>query len=180
MDELDRRFDGSCFVSRPGDAPEEQPDDLVADKLVDEPIVAEDDLRANPVEDIEEASELGWSHTLGDPRRAANIGEQEADRDFRSRNPLLSEVLDAVRAHRRIARKATESDASKHRAPDALEWGQAQLAARRGRDIPDHISEASHAGVLPGEDLPEVVFRHCLRHCPDDTPRRGGPLDWTA
>ena len=35
---------------------EEQPDDLIADQLVDEPVVAEDDLRARPVEPVEEAS----------------------------------------------------------------------------------------------------------------------------
>ena len=157
-----RRFDRGVRVARSGDPSEEQPDDLVADQLVDEPVVAEDDLRAGAVEPVEEAAKLGWSHALGDPRRTADVGEEQADRDLRSCQPFLAEVLDAVRADRRIARIATEADASKHRAADTLEWGQAQLAARRGREVPDHISEASQAGVLAGEDPSElVVWRRC-------------------
>ena len=43
--------------------------------------------------------------------------------------------------------------------------------------MPDHVAEASHAGILAGEDPSELVFRHSLRHGPDDTPWRGAPLD---
>ena len=73
--ELDGRFNRGVRMARTRDPTEEQPDDLVADQLVDEPVVAEDDLRADPVEAVEEAAELRRSHALGDPvepRTSAN------------------------------------------------------------------------------------------------------------
>ena len=115
------------------------------------------------VEPVEEAAKLGWSHALGDPRRTADVGEEQADRDLRSCQPLLAEVLDAVRADRRIARKASEAEMSQHarRRYPRMAPGTACSAGEAGKRLTTFRKRAQ-PGVLTGQDPAELVVRRSL------------------
>jgi hypothetical protein len=79
-------------VVRPADAPEEERDDLVADDLVDEAVVSKYRVGGQSIEVIEEGVELGRAHAFAHRCRAADIREQQRDRDLDSAHALLAKL----------------------------------------------------------------------------------------
>ena len=128
--EVERRIDRRRLMVRTRDATEEQPDHLVADELVDEAVVAEDHVRRDPIERVQEGAELARAQPLADRRRPPDIGEQETDRDLGARDAELPELLDAPIADRRIAREPGKPEMFQDRPAGTAERGCAQLAAR--------------------------------------------------
>jgi hypothetical protein len=53
--------------------------DLVADELVDDAVVLDDDPGGDVVEAVQQGRELRRRHPLAESRRAADVGEHERD-----------------------------------------------------------------------------------------------------
>jgi hypothetical protein len=69
-----------CWVVRPADSAEEQPDDLIPHDCVDDAVMGNDRIRCQSIEPVEEGVKVGRAHSFPDACRAADIGEQQGDR----------------------------------------------------------------------------------------------------
>ena len=66
-----------------GERRDEDPDDLVADELVDDAVMSDEDARRDVIEAVEKGPECRRRDPLRQGRRAADIGEQEGRVDLR-------------------------------------------------------------------------------------------------
>jgi hypothetical protein len=121
-------------VVRPADPPEEERDDLVAHDLVDEAVVSKDRVGGQPIEAIEERVKVGRAQTFTHRRRAADIREEQRDRNLDAAHALFAKLGQAFGAEGWIAGGTLESSGPHDEAADSGERRSAQLAAWRGGD----------------------------------------------
>jgi hypothetical protein len=100
-----------------GDPTEEQPDDLVAYELVDQPVMVEGRARTKPVKAIQIGVEVGRPHRLAQRRRPPHVSEQHRHRDLGTRDAALYEPNDAVVAKLRVRGKAPEPEVTQDEPP---------------------------------------------------------------
>ena len=80
---------------------DERRDELIADELVDRPIVIEHDPSRDGVEPIEQVAVGGRRHRLGQGRRPADVGEEHRDFDLGAA-VMARDEREATAAHRRV------------------------------------------------------------------------------
>jgi len=96
-------------VARSGDPAEEEPDNLIAHDFVDDAVMRNDRIRCQAIEAVEECMEVRRAHSFANGCRAADIGEQQGDRDLYARQLTFAKVGYAPRAESRIAGGLPES-----------------------------------------------------------------------
>ena len=85
LSEVDCRRYCCCCVSRPGDSAEEESDNLIAHDFVNDAVMGNDRIQCHSIEAVEECVEVGGAHTFSQGCGAADIGEQQGDRDLHTR-----------------------------------------------------------------------------------------------
>src|SRR5512133_777634 len=123
-----------CRVARPGDSAEEESDNLIAHDFVNDAVMGNDRIRCQSVEAVQECVEVGGGHTFPQGCRAADIGEQQGDRDLHTRQLAFTKVGYASRAQSGIAGGLPEPRVPEDEATRPRERSCAQLATGRGRD----------------------------------------------
>jgi hypothetical protein len=123
-----------CRVARPGDSAEEEPDNLIAHDFVNDAVMGNDRIRCQSIEAVQEGVEVCWAHSFSHGCRAADIGEQQGDRDLHARQLAFAKVGYASCAESWIAGGLPEPRVPEDEATQPGERGCAQLAAWRGRD----------------------------------------------
>jgi hypothetical protein len=127
-----------CRVLRSADSPEEKPDNLIADDFVNDAIMSNDRIRCPSIEAVEEPVEVGRAHSFPNRCRAADISEQQADRDLYPRHLTFAKLVYASRAESWIARGLPVPRRFKNEPTQPGEGSCAQLAPWRGRDSSEH------------------------------------------
>jgi hypothetical protein len=162
--ELDRSVQPGTRVVLAADATEEQADDLVADHLVDQSVVAEDRLRSEAVEPSQVVAELGRRQSFPEGGRAADVGEQQRHRDLSAGHAHPPELRDAVLADRGIAGEAAEAEVADDSAADPTERCPAELAARVRRQMLEAETQLGQPRVFTSQDLPKLIPPRVVRH----------------
>jgi hypothetical protein len=127
-----------CWVVRPADSAEEQPDDLIAYDFVDDAVMGNDRIRCQSIEPVEEGVKVGRAHSFPDACRAADIGEQQGDRDLYPRHLTFAKLRYASPAQSWISWGLPEPCGPEDEATQAGERSCADLAARRGWDSSEY------------------------------------------
>ena len=171
--ESDPRVDGPPRVIGARQGRHEEADDLVTDELVDDGLVHHEDLGGDGVEAIEQRAECRGGHRLGQPSRAADVGEEQAALHLRALS-MGVQVPETAAAVPRVARPAALPDESQHRAGGWAERTVADLAARRTRQHPPEPLEAPRP-LVRHEPAASVVLRPAR-----DRARLAGSSRWTG
>jgi hypothetical protein len=125
--------------------------------------VSEDRVGGEPIELIEELVKLAWAQPFAHRRRAADIREEQRDRNLDAAHPSLAKFGDAFGAKSRIAGRALEPKGPEDEAADSGEGRCAQLAAWRGRYPSERSPPSGQLGALPGQGRANLLERHRLR-----------------
>src|SRR5829696_475799 len=123
-----------CRVSRPGDSAEEKSDNLIAHDFVNDAVMVNDRIGCHSIEAGEECVEVGGAHAFSHGSRAADIREQQGDRDLHARQLAFAKVGYASCTESWIAGGSPEPRVPEDQATQPGERSCAQLAAGRGRD----------------------------------------------
>jgi hypothetical protein len=156
LEDLARGEDRSFGVVRAGDDRDEQRHDAVTEELVDDAAVPVDGAGSDAVEALEQAPELGGRRVLGDPGRATDVGEQDADLDFGAARHLCQRSEAQVAQQRTHARLPVHDDRGRELA-GPMERRRADLAPRRRRDEPPPATDLPERIVLAGQDRPPLL-----------------------
>ncbi|HET9520297.1 MAG TPA: hypothetical protein VFO73_04550 [Candidatus Limnocylindrales bacterium] len=177
-----RGVDRAHGVLVAGQGRHEDADDLVADELVDDGVVFDEDARGNVEEPLHEVPDLDWSQVLAERGGPADVGEEQAALDFRPAM-VLHQVLEAGPAVLRVLRPGSLADEPQDRADGPSKRRGAELAAGLRRESfeqpaaiaelrvgPDqHVSPAGVEGrFVPAPGVAITGHRNTLRR-----PRRG-------
>ena len=119
---------------RPTDSPEEEPNNLIADDFVNDAIMSNDRIGRQSIEAVEERVEVGRAQSFSHRCRAADVREQQRDRDLYPRQLTFAKHGYAFRAQSRIAGGLPVSRMPEDEAPQSGERSRAQLATWSGRN----------------------------------------------
>src|SRR5919198_4259626 len=144
--ERPRGVDCVSRMTLTGEAGNEDADDLVADELVDDRVLVDQEPRRRVIETVHEPAEVGRAHLPGKTGRTTNVGEQHADVDLRPAVVRL-ERAEAEPAVVRVLLPGLPVDET-HEAPaDPVVRRRAELAARRRRNVPEQAAHPLEPGV---------------------------------
>jgi hypothetical protein len=127
-------------VSRPGDSAEEKSDNLIAHDFVNDAVMVNDRIGCHSIEAVEECVEVGGAHAFSHGSRAADIREQQGDRDLHARQLAFAKVGYASCTESWIAGGSPEPRVPEDQATQPGERSCAQLAAGRGWDSSERPS----------------------------------------
>src|SRR6478752_251187 len=161
-------------MGSPADERDEQGHDAVAEELVDDPAVLVDRDSGRTVIRLDQAVELRSRGSLRQAGRAADVGEDHADRDLGAAG-LTCHLAETDLAQRWVVGHRAVPEEARERPTDAMERGCADLAARRRRDVAPSRSHLEQRGIRPGQEpSPQrgrrIFVAHLVAHGSDGSP----------
>jgi hypothetical protein len=153
---------------------DEQADHLVADELLDDRVVLDEDVRRLAVETVHEARELDRRHRARDLARPSDVGEQHRDIDFPAADLAVLgagahprvrlEPLEAPPADTRLLGPRREPVPPQEEPAGAAEGCLAELAPRARRDEPERRLVVQMRMRPAQERGPLLLWRGVVAH----------------